>query len=151
MATVSLLEEHNARRCIISGMLTDIADAERLLNDADIRREVSYMFMLNACDYLALLGAPPAATPSAAPSAAPLDDATTAAAAPQSPLDCAAAAAAAAPLDASMTVAIEAAMTAATEAASEGATDEFGLPAEAATEKPKTYNKWKTIARQLRP
>ena len=130
MATVSLLEEHNARRCIISGMLNDIADAERLLNDADIRREVSYMFMLNACDYLALLGAPPAAAPSAAPS----DDAT-------------AAAPAAAPLDASMTVAIEAAMTAATEAASEGATDEFGLP----IEKPKTYNKWKTIARQLRP
>jgi monofunctional biosynthetic peptidoglycan transglycosylase len=45
----------------------------------------------------------------------------------------------------------EAAMIAATEAASEGATDEFGLPIEAATEKPKTYNKWKTIARQLRP
>ena len=111
MATAALMEEHNARRIIIRGMLTDIAEVDKLLADVELRREVAGMFMSNARDYLSLRidSTAAAALQSPPDCAAPLDDATAAAAA-----------AAAAPLDAAMTVAIEAAMMAAAETAADG-------------------------------
>ena len=114
MPADNLREEYDARRIILRCMLNDVAEADKLLKDADIRREVAGMIVSNTRDYLALRGA--------APSAAPSEDTTTAAIVE--------AAIEAAPLDDAMTAAIEAAMTAAIKAATTAATDEFGLPIE---------------------